>query len=273
MRRIRAVVILPSSWCCEDAYLRSFAQSLLRFLGFIFWGTAAAQAFGGVLVILMFKNYRYLFQESYLSLPGWLALATALILLPTGALAVSISVKRSRNKQGTLMYLLLLLLCLEMSSAVLAHSYCIRTSSQLESAMGYLVHQHNWTCSQAPGSSAVDVMQRKLQCCGVHNYTDWLKASSSSWYHPACVPESCCKEKHFHCKGDLSHVEQLSEEGCLEKLEDQLCFAMRYMFWCCTLLSILEFLAGVSNGILMRHQPFHDLNILDSSTFSQVYRC
>ncbi|NXU64805.1 TSN3 protein, partial [Horornis vulcanius] len=245
---------------------RSFARTLLKFLGFIFWGTAAAQAFaqafGGVLVILVLKNYRYLFQESYLSLPGWLALATALILLPTGALAVSISFKCSRTQQGTLMYLLLILLCLEMSSASLARSYCVRTASQLESVMGYLVHQHNWTCSQDPGNNAVDVMQRKLQCCGVHNYTDWLKISSSSWYHPDCVPESCCKEKHSHCWGDLGHVEQLSEEGCLKKLEGQFCFAMLYVFWCCTVLSILELLAGVSNGILMRHQPFHELRIL-----------
>ncbi|NWR11371.1 TSN3 protein, partial [Paradoxornis webbianus] len=240
---------------------RSFAQSLLRFLGFIFWGTAAAQAFGGVLAILMLKNYRYLFQESYLSLPGWLALATALILLPTGVLAVSISVKCSCNQQGILMYLLLLLLCLEMSSAALARSYCVRTASQLESVMGYLVHQHNRTCSQDPGNSAVDVIQRKLQCCGVHNYTDWLK-TSSPWHHLACVPESCCKEKHSHCRGDLGHMEQLSEEDCLKKLEGQLCFAMLYIFWFCTVVIILELLAGVSNGILMRHHPFHELHIL-----------
>ncbi|NWV29213.1 TSN3 protein, partial [Origma solitaria] len=242
---------------------RSFAQSLLRFLGFIFLGAAVAQACGGVLVILMFKSYRYLLQESYLSLPGWLALATALILLPTGLLSLSISVKCSRNQQGTLMYLLLLLLCLEMSSAALTHSYSIETTSQLESTMGYLVHQHNWTCSQDPGSSAMDAMQRQLRCCGVHNYTDWLKASSSSSRrHPSCVPESCCKEKHSHCRGDLHHVEQLFQEGCLKKLEGLLCLAMLCMFWCCTVLSILEFLAGVSNGILMRHQPFHDLCIL-----------
>ncbi|NXI12371.1 TSN3 protein, partial [Irena cyanogastra] len=240
---------------------RSFARSLLRFLGFIFWSTAVAQAFGGVSVILLFKNYRYLFQESYLSLPGWLALATAFTLIPTGVLAVSISVKCSRNQQGTLMYLLLLLLCLEVSSAALACSYCVRTASQLESAMDYLVHQHNWTCSQDPGNSAVDVIQRRLRCCGVHNYTDWLK-TSSSWYHPACVPESCCKEVQSHCRGDLGHVEQLSEEGCLKKLENQVCFAMLYIFWCCTVLSILELLAGVSNGILMKQQPFHELHIL-----------
>ncbi|NWR41663.1 TSN3 protein, partial [Regulus satrapa] len=240
---------------------RSFAQSLLRLLGFIFWGTAVAQMFGGVFLILVLKNYRYLIQDSYLSLPGWLALASALILLPTGVLAVSISFKCSRYQQGTFMYLLLLLLCLEMSSAGLAHSYCVRTASQLESALGYLVHQHKWTCSHDSGSSAVDVIQRKLKCCGVHNYTDWLKVSSS-WYHPACVPESCCKEKHSHCKGDLGHVEQLSEEGCLKKLEDKLCFVMLYIFWCCTLLCILELLAAVSNGILMRRQPFCEVCFL-----------
>uniref|UniRef100_A0A8C5TJB2 Tetraspanin-3-like n=1 Tax=Malurus cyaneus samueli TaxID=2593467 RepID=A0A8C5TJB2_9PASS len=160
----------------------------------------------------------------------------ALVVLPSS----------SRNKQGTLMYLLLLLLCLETSSAALAHSYFIKTSSQLEGAIDYLVHQHNWMCSQDPGSSAVDVMQRQLQCCGVHNYTDWLKASSS-WHPPPCVPESCCKGKHSHY---------------------QVCFAMLYVFWCCTVLSILELLAGVSNGILMRHQPFHDFRFLDSYSFS-----
>lgn len=270
MSRVRAVMVLPSLWCYEDAYCRSFARSMLGFLGLIFWGTAVAQMFGGVSVILMFKNYRYLFQEPCLSLPGWLALATALTLLPTGVLAVSISVKCSRNQQGTFMYLLLLLLCLEMSSAALAHSYCVRTTSQLESAISYLVHQHNWTCSQDPGNSALDVIQRKLRCCGVHNYTDWLKASSLC--HPTCVPESCCKVKHSLCRGDLGHVEQLSEEGCLKKLEDQLCFSMLHIFWSCTVLSILELLAAVSNGILMRRQPFHELRILDSCIFSQGYR-
>ncbi|KAM6227867.1 tetraspanin-3-like [Spheniscus humboldti] len=272
MRRLRAVVVLSSSlWRYEDSWLRPFAGSLLRFLGFIFWGTAAALAFGGVFVILMYKNYRYLFQESFLSLPGWLAVAAALILLPTGVLAISISAKMSRYRQGALMYLLLVLLCLEISSAVLAQFYSIRMASELESTMGYLIYQYNGTHSQGPGSRAVDAVQRELQCCGVQNYTDWLKATAASWRLPAektHVPESCCKEKYSHCRGDLGHLEQLFQEGCLKKMEDQLHFVMLYIFWCCTVLSVLELLAGFSNGILMRHQPFHDFRILDSSTFS-----
>ncbi|NXH68694.1 TSN3 protein, partial [Hydrobates tethys] len=244
---------------------RLLARPLLRFLGFIFWGTAAALAFGGISVILMYEDYRYLFQESGLSLPGWLAVLAALILLPTGFLAISVSAKRSRYQQGVLMYLLLVLLCLEMSSGVLTQFYSIRMASKLERTMGYLVYHYNGTHSQGPGSSAVDAVQRKLQCCGVQNYTDWLKATAASWHLPAekaRVPESCCKEKYSHCRGDLHHLEQLFQEGCLKKLEDWLHFVMLYLFWCCTVLSILELLAGVSNSILMRHQPFHSAGVL-----------
>ncbi|NXW83797.1 TSN36 protein, partial [Alopecoenas beccarii] len=242
-----------------------FARSLLRFLGFIFWGAAAALAFGGVVVILMYKNYRCLLQESLLPLPGWLAVAAALILLPTGILTILISAKSSRYYQGTLMYLLLVLYCLEMSSAVLVQFYSIRVASELKSTLGYLVYRYSGTYSQGPDSRAVDEVQRKLQCCGVQNYTDWLQATVASWHLQAekpHVPESCCKVKYSHCRGDLGHPEQIFQEGCLQKLEDQLHFVVLYMFWCCTVLSVLELFAGVSNGILTRHQPFYDLTIL-----------
>ncbi|NXX15345.1 TSN3 protein, partial [Podargus strigoides] len=243
---------------------RPFAQSLLRFLGFVFWGTAAALALGGVMEILMYEKYRHLFLGSFLLLPGWLAVIAALFLLPTGVLAISISVKSSRYRQGALMYLLLVLLCLEMSSGVLTRFYSIQMASELESTMGHLIYQYNGTQSQAPGSGAMDVVQRELQCCGVQNYTDWLKATAASWHLPAekrCVPESCCK-KFSHCGGDLGHLEQFFQEGCLKKLEDQLHSVMLYVFWWCVVLILLELLAGVSNGILMRHQPFSDLRVL-----------
>ncbi|KAM6363040.1 tetraspanin-3-like [Pluvialis apricaria] len=266
MRRIKAVMMvsLPSLWFYEDYWLRSFARFLLWLLGFIFWGTAAALAFGGALVIMMYENYRHLFQESFLSLPGWLAVAAALVLLPTGVLAISISAKSSRYQQGALMYLLLVLLCLEMSSALLAQFYSVQIASERKRIMGYLVYQYNGTRSQGPGVSAVDVLQSKLQCCGAQNYMDWLKATAASWHLPA---ESCCK-KYSRCRGDLRHLEQLFQEGCLKKLENGLHFVMTCLFWCCTVLSILELLAGVSNGILMRYHPLHSLRFLDSSTFS-----
>ncbi|NXJ99683.1 TSN3 protein, partial [Corythaixoides concolor] len=244
---------------------RPFAQTVLRFLGFVLWSAAAALAVGGVFVILMYEDYRHLFQESFMSLTGWLAVAAALILLPTGVLAISVSTKKSRCQQGTLMYLLLVLLCLEVSSAIMAQFYAIQLASELKSTMDYLVYQYKGAHSQAPGSRAVDAIQRKLHCCAIQNYTDWLNATAASWNLPtekAQVPVSCCKEKYSHCRGDLNHLEQIFQEGCLKKLEDQLNFVMAYVFWCCIVLCVLELLVGVSNGILMRHQPFRDLRIL-----------
>ncbi|NWW50222.1 TSN3 protein, partial [Pedionomus torquatus] len=244
---------------------KPFARSLLWLLGFIFWGSAAALASGGVVVILMYKNYGYLFPESFLSLPGWLAVAAALILLPTGVLAILISVKSSRYQQGALMYLILVLLCLETSSAILARFYTVQCASEMQSTISYLVYQYNGTHSQSPGSRVVDLVQRKLQCCGIQNYTDWLKATAASWNLHAKesrVPESCCKEEYSHCTGDLGHLEQLFQEGCLKKLEDWLHFVMLYVFWCCTMIGVLELLAGISNGILVKYQPLLDFSFL-----------
>ncbi|NXD16825.1 TSN36 protein, partial [Nothocercus nigrocapillus] len=244
---------------------RSFARTMLLFFGLLFWGAAAALAFSGAFVILMYKNYKCFLQDSFLPLPGWLAIAAAFILLPTGILAISISAKNSRYRQGVLMYLLLILLCLEMSSALLAQIYSTRMTSELKSTMGHLFNHYNGPYSENPGSRAVDKIQRKLQCCGVQNYTDWLTSSTVSWHLPtgkACAPESCCKEKYSLCRDDLCQLEHLFQEGCLRKLEDQMHFVMLYLFWCCTVLGVLELLAGFSNGILMRHQPFQDFRIL-----------
>lgn len=268
MNRVGALVSL---WCYEDSWLRTFAKYLLKFLGYVSCCSAAALAFGGVSVSVMYRNYRYLFQKTFLCLPGWLTIGAAIILLPTGLLAISISTKTSRYKQGLLMYLLLVLLCLEMSSAVLAQLYSLQAPSELKSSMSYLVYQYNKSPSKDPGVRVVDIVQRRLQCCGVQNYTDWLKTTAPSWHilaGSARVPESCCKETYSDCMGDLSRLDQIFQEGCLKKLEDWIQFLMFYVFWYCVVLSILGLLIFVINGLLMRQQPLPDLRFLESSSYS-----
>uniref|UniRef100_A0A8C3GJM8 Uncharacterized protein n=1 Tax=Cairina moschata TaxID=8855 RepID=A0A8C3GJM8_CAIMO len=165
----------------------------------------------------------------------------------------------SRYQQGAFMHLLLILLCLQVSSAVLAQLYSIQMTSDLKSTMGHLFYQYNGVHSQAPGSSAVDVVQKRLQCCGVQNYTDWLKTASTSWHllaENARVPESCCKEKYSVCRGELHQLEQLFQEGCLRKLEDHdrlvflgifICptFLLKPIFaWLCGCISVLRVVRG-----------------------------
>ncbi|KFV65948.1 Tetraspanin-3, partial [Dryobates pubescens] len=244
---------------------RTLSQYLLKFLGYILWCSAAALGLGGLSVILMCGNYKSLLQESFLSLSGWLAVAVAIFLLPTGLLAMSLSAKSTRYRQGTLMYLLLILLCLEVSSAVLARFHSLQASSELRSAMRYLVSQYNGTLSKDPSGRVMDKMQRRLRCCGVQNYTDWLKTTDSSWHLPGeshRVPKSCCKERSSGCTGDVSHLDLIFQEGCLKKLENWFQFLLLYVFWCCVILSVLGLLIIVINGLLMRHQAFSSFQLL-----------
>ncbi|CAM5146492.1 unnamed protein product [Natator depressus] len=270
MKGVRYSASLQPLYCTMESWVRPLARVLLALLGLILWGAAAALVFGGAFVILTYKNYKSFFWDCFLLVPGWLAIVSAFLLLPTGALAICISTRNSRYQQGTFMYLLVVLLCLEASSAVLAHVYSDRMSSELNCTMGHLFHQYNGTYSQHPGSRAVDVIQRQLQCCGVHNYTDWAEAAASRHVHTGniCAPESCCKETYSDCTGDMHRSEQLFQEGCLRKLGYRLQFVMGYVFWCCVVVGCLEVLAAISTGILLKHRSFQDFRILDSATFS-----
>uniref|UniRef100_A0A8C3FKG6 Uncharacterized protein n=1 Tax=Chrysemys picta bellii TaxID=8478 RepID=A0A8C3FKG6_CHRPI len=92
---------------------------------------------------------------------------------------------------------------------------------------------YNGTYSHHPGSRGVDVIQRQLQCCGIHNYTDWAEAAASQPVHTGNVraPESCCKETYSDCTGDMRQSEQLFQGGCLRKLGNRLQFVLGYVFW------------------------------------------
>uniref|UniRef100_A0A8C2SUK6 Tetraspanin n=1 Tax=Coturnix japonica TaxID=93934 RepID=A0A8C2SUK6_COTJA len=208
--------------------------------------------FSGCFVILFCKNYRYFFQEFFFPLPGWLAVVTALILIPTGILAILVFARNSCYHQGTLMYLLIVLLCLQVSLTVLTQFYSTWMAVELKSTMGQAFNQYNGTHSLARGSGTVDMLQEKLQCCGLRNYTDWLNASAAFWHFPSeksHVPRSCCK-KHEDCGSDLNQPDQLFQEGCLRKLQDQIHYRMSFLFFCCVVLSVLELLAGASNVLL-----------------------
>uniref|UniRef100_A0A8C8RF03 Tetraspanin n=1 Tax=Pelusios castaneus TaxID=367368 RepID=A0A8C8RF03_9SAUR len=193
-----------------ESWIRPLARVILVLLGLVLWAAAAALVFGGAFMILTYKNYNSFFRDCFLLVPGWLGIVSAFLLLLTGALALCIPMRNSRYQQGTFMYLLVVLLCLEASSAVLAQVYCDRLTSELGYIMAHFFHQYNGTYSHHPSNRAVDVIQRQLQCCGVHNYTEG-------------VPESCCKE-----------------EGCLKKLDYRLQFVRDY----------IGVFTGVSGGLI-----------------------
>lgn len=260
----------PPLLCITESWSRAFAKIVLTLLGFFFWGAAIALLFGGAFVILTYKNYRSFFQNRFFFLPGLLAMLAAFLLFLAGGLAMCTPVRNSRHHQGILMYLLLVLSCLEVSSVVMAQIYYSRLNHQLKSSMDYVFHQYNRTVPNGYHNEAVDTAQKQLKCCGVYNYTDWrtLALPSRSHSKHVSIPGSCCRPTTLGCTGDSNQPEKLFEDGCLGKLEDRLHFVTCYLSWCFLIVGCLEVLAAVSNGLLMKEQPFQDFRILDSAVFS-----
>ncbi|KAJ6669475.1 hypothetical protein lerEdw1_000023 [Lerista edwardsae] len=256
--------------CIIESWSRAFAKVGLSLLGFFLWGAVVAFLFGGAFVMLTYKNYSAFFHNTVFLAMAWLTFMAAFLLFPAGTLAMCSPVKTSRCHQGTLMYLLVVLFCLEASSVVLMQLSSAMVSHQLRNKVDSFFHQYNRTVPNPYANVAVDMTQKQLQCCGIYNYTDWTGGTLPSLLQVERVfaPASCCKETYVVCTGDVSEMEKLFKDGCLKKLEDRLHFVMNYVSWCCVIVSCLEMLAAICNGVLMRELPFQDFRILDSAAFS-----
>uniref|UniRef100_A0A670JMN9 Tetraspanin-3-like n=1 Tax=Podarcis muralis TaxID=64176 RepID=A0A670JMN9_PODMU len=231
----------PSLMCITESWGRALAKVVLTLLGFLLWGAAVALVLGGAFVILTYRSYGVFFQNRFFLVPGWLAIMAALLLVPTGALAICAPVKNSRLHQGTLMYFLLVLLCLEASSTIMTHVYCVKAGHQLKNSMDHFFLQYNRTAPHHRSNRAVDATHKQLKCCGIDNYTDWMAALPTRLQAGhVFAPESCCKEAYLDCRGDVSQPEKLFKEGCLQRLEGRLHFVMGYMAWCCMVVVWLE---------------------------------
>ncbi|XP_053155981.1 tetraspanin-3-like [Hemicordylus capensis] len=255
--------------CTAETQRKLFATVILCLLGFLFWLAAVALLFGGTFVILTFKNYRLFLQNNFFLVPGWLVIIAALLLFMTGVFAMCTPVN-ARHRRGTLMYLLVILFCLETSSVVMTQLYTAKVSSQLKGTMDYFFHRYNMTVPSYYAYEAVDTIHKQLRCCGIYSYTDWTTGPLPHHLQSGhvFVPESCCRETYLDCTGDVSHLEKLFKEGCLRKLEERLDFDMQFMTWTCVVTGCLELLAVFCNGVLMKEHSCHDFRILDSATFS-----
>nr|XP_020833818.1 tetraspanin-3-like isoform X1 [Phascolarctos cinereus] len=188
----------------------SFFRGPFRLLGLLLWGAAAAMAWAGVSALRIHRNYQHFCDNPFLEVLGCLVVSTAPLLLLTGGLAVGISRWNTGPWQGLFLYGVMVLLCVEASSAVLARTSSCQRDWETH-VLDDLLHQYG--NQSDPKTKAVDRLQEELKCCGIHNYTDWRVMGHIS------APTSCCQKIFLNCTGDLSTSQQLYQKGCLPKLE------------------------------------------------------
>uniref|UniRef100_A0AAQ5XEW7 Tetraspanin n=1 Tax=Amphiprion ocellaris TaxID=80972 RepID=A0AAQ5XEW7_AMPOC len=164
----------------------------------------------------------------YITLPAVLTLTSAAFLLATGCLGSWLSLRDSSCLQGLFVYLLVVIFCLESTASALAYFHSV-----------------------------------KFQCCGVHDYRDWLE---TSWFNRTgglWVPHSCCNVTFPSCNGSVEESWQLYAEGCQVKVEMAFQFMLSFIIWGSPLVFLVEVVLLLTVAQLMREQPFMGYQILE----------
>ncbi|XP_053558961.1 tetraspanin-3 [Bombina bombina] len=227
----------------------------------LFWGAAATVAYAAYVSVSTFRTYKPFFHHVDLLLPCCLALTGGVFLVINGLIGLCVSKNGSRCQQGTFMYIIVIVICLEASAAILTFLYIHKMDYELNPMVGEFTHYNG---SYSDG--AVDKVQKELKCCGLNNYTDW---EITSWYEQnSSVPKTCCNTTFTWCTGDVSLPNQLYQEGCFVKLHHRISFHMTLLFWSCIGIICVKALAAINDGVLMTRNPFQDFRILDSGTFA-----
>ncbi|KAM4707254.1 tetraspanin-3-like [Discoglossus pictus] len=239
------------------------ARTCIGLLALLFWAGAVAVLYAAGVLLKTFKNYEPFFHGVNILLPCDVAVAGAVFLVINGLLGFCISNKGSRCKQGTFMYFIVVLICLEATAAILAFVYVNRIDYELN-PMTEAFSQYNGSDSDR----TVNKIQAQLKCCGLNNYTYWETNSWYIQYGNFSVPKSCCDKVFPLCTGNISASNEIYHEGCYEKLHDKISFHMTLLFWSCIGVLCSEVLAAINDGVLMTRNPFQDFRILDSATFT-----
>ncbi|XP_044230848.1 tetraspanin 37 [Thunnus albacares] len=242
---------------------REALKTALQLMCQLLWVVGLVVGLSGVYLLMKYRHSSLFFSHIYIILPAVFVLASAVFLLASGCLGSWLSLRDSTFLQGLFVYLLVVVFCLESTASALAYFHSIKLDSEITPLSG--VFQNYTGINQDPNSHAVDATQEELQCCGVHDYRDWLK---TSWFNHSgglWVPHSCCNSTFPSCNGTVDQPWQLNQQGCQVKLEMAFQFVLSFVMWGSLLVLLVELVLIVVVAQLMRDQQIMEYQVLDKN--------
>lgn len=206
------------------------SKTVLVFLNLIFWAAAGILCYVGAYVFITYDDYDHFFEDVYTLVPAVTIIAVGALLFIIGLIGCCATVRESYCGLTTFVVILLLVFMTEVAVVVLGYVYRAKVEDEVNSSIRKVYNEYNGTNSNAQ-SRAIDYVQRQLQCCGIHNYSDW---QYTPWYEESktkSVPYSCCKKRDLTCTGSLAHPEELYQEGCEALVVKKLKEIMMYVIW------------------------------------------
>ncbi|XP_041828731.1 tetraspanin 37 isoform X1 [Melanotaenia boesemani] len=239
---------------------RNTVRTILQLTCHLLWVVGLAVGLSGVYLLMKYRQNSLFFSQPYITLPGILALCSAALLIFTGRFGLCINFRNSPCLQGLFIYLLVMVFCLESTTSVLAYYHSIKIDS--DTAPLREVFQKYTGNSQDLNSRAFDATQDEFQCCGVSNYTDWMKTSWFNQTGGTLVPHTCCNTSFPSCNGTVNQPWQLYPQGCQVKLEMAFQFVLSFIIWGFVVVFLIEVLLLLTVAQLMKQQQFVGFHVL-----------
>ncbi|XP_035806602.2 tetraspanin 37 isoform X1 [Amphiprion ocellaris] len=240
---------------------RNALKTTLQLMCQLLWVVGLVVGLSGVYLLMKYSKSSLFFSQVYITLPAVLTLTSAAFLLATGCLGSWLSLRDSSCLQGLFVYLLVVIFCLESTASALAYFHSVKLETEI--ANFSVVFETYMGSSEDPNSWTVDATQEEFQCCGVHDYRDWLE---TSWFNRTgglWVPHSCCNVTFPSCNGSVEESWQLYAEGCQVKVEMAFQFMLSFIIWGSPLVFLVEVVLLLTVAQLMREQPFMGYQILE----------
>ncbi|XP_061772966.1 tetraspanin-3-like isoform X2 [Nerophis ophidion] len=215
------------------------SKTVLVFLNLIFWAAAGILCYVGAYVFITFDDYDHFFEDVYTLIPAVVIIAAGALLFIIGLIGCCATVRES-------------------------HCGLTAVEDDVNDTIQEVYNEYNGTNSNAQ-SRAIEYLQRQLECCGIHNYSDW---QNTPWFKVSKnnrVPVSCCKANIGGvCTGSLAHPEDLYQEGCEVLVVKKLKEIMMYVICTAFTFSAIQILGMLSACVVLcrsRTDPAYQLLI------------
>lgn len=228
-------------------------------INFIVFGIGVAVVVLASLVISKDSTYGALLQSGIFSLPIIILIAGLIILL-IGFLGCCGALKENSCMLQTYAGIVLVLLIAEIILGILILVYTNKAEEIVTQGMTDIFN--NYGNGDKSLQASLDHAQHDLQCCGVHNYTDW-KDYKYDETNPNSVADGCCKDMTPDCGlGVLSksteEIEKLIfERGCYGAIKDDLQSVTIGLGVACIILALVQLLSiSCACGIAKRSSHY-----------------
>ncbi|XP_041855257.1 tetraspanin 36 [Melanotaenia boesemani] len=200
------------------------SKIILLFLSLIFWAAGAALAYVGAYMIQSYGTFESFIQDKHTLIPAAIIIGISVVMFIFGLVGCCATLRESKFGLSFFFLIIMVIFAAEVAALVFTFIYQGKINTSLNRSMNDVFSKYD---GQDAETTAVDLLQTRLQCCGISNYTSW---TNTTWFrtHNNTVPPSCCKNETSQCTGRLDQLNLLNLEGCEAKLEHLLQDVLTY---------------------------------------------